>query len=397
MHHSSKLVTRIFAALAFTAPCLAAQAALPDGTVLQFNAGVPSYGSSGNQIGIASGSYFAVDTNGNNSFSGLEKTAISMHDGVILGASQPASGSHPGNVNGTESPGIDNPWMFFGNVGMFQTLNPVSDFGDGTLDFSGLGVTWNGIPNIPIGSQQLGDTLRATIVCTNTPCQVGDTYTLDYRGRVPAGDPSGFGGVLFGLHLEGTIVDGATIARITINAVGGTRQECSTTGGSLVTLDATVGLPPGDSVASINWTLDGAPIGTGAQIVPLVSLGSHSLMAELQTQGGLSATATSNLVIEDTQPPVVNAAFINPRTGRVVTHVNRNTQLSIRANAVDVCDASPNVQALVGAPATDGGTVAVQVTQGLVGISVPQLNLSVTTNDDSGNAASAGATLTIGQ
>lgn len=389
---------KLSVAFALAAPLIVAHAALPNGTVLQFDAGVPSYGSNGNFIDVASGSYFAVDTDGNGMFGNSEKLVISMHDGIILGTSQPASGSHSGPVDGTEVPGIDNPWAFFGNTGMFQTLSPVTDYGDGTLDFSGIGATWNGIPNIPIGSvPDFGDTLRATIVCSSSPCQVGDTYTLDYQGHVPLGDASGFGGVHFKVHLVGTIVDGSTFARVTINAIGGTQQECSTTGGSLVTLDASVTVPPGDSVSAINWSLDGVSIGTGVQIVPLVPLGAHSLLVELQTQGGLSATATSNLTIEDTQAPVVSAAFINTRTGQPVSHVNRNSQLGIRASAADVCDSNPTVQSTVGAPVSDGGVVTVLVSQDKVSISVPTMTLAVTANDASNNSASGAATLTIGQ
>lgn len=400
MQQKNKLITRMLAALALSTSSLAAQAVLPNGAVLQFIAGVPSYDSNGNQINIASGSYFAVDLNGNGTFTGSEKTPIAMHEGVIIGASQPASGSHAGTVDGTESPSIDAPWNFFGNTGMFQTLSPVSDYGDGTLDFSGLGVTWAGIPNIPIGDplrSPTPDTLRATIVCTNTPCQTGDTYTLNYSGRVPAGDPSGFGGVLFGLHLEGTITNGVLLPRINVSVVGGTQQECSAHGGTQVTANAAVDVPEGDSVAAVNWTLDGEAIGSGDQIVQLIPLGTHSLAAEVQTLNGESATSTRNITIQDTQPPGVDAAFVKLRTGGVVTNVNRDTKLSIRATATDVCDPDPAVNAMVGAPVSDGGIVAVEVEKGRVKLDVPQMSLSVTARDASNNSASDTANLTIGQ
>ncbi|MEW6330077.1 MAG: VPLPA-CTERM sorting domain-containing protein, partial [Pseudomonadota bacterium] len=33
----------------------------------------------------------------------------------------------------------------------------------------------------------------------------GTGYTLDYTATVPLADPSNFGGVFYGLHLEGTV------------------------------------------------------------------------------------------------------------------------------------------------------------------------------------------------
>ena len=66
------------------------QAALPDGVILTFNPGVVTYDSYGYFVDVASGSYFAVDLDGSRKFSGWEKTPIEMHDGIILGISQPA-------------------------------------------------------------------------------------------------------------------------------------------------------------------------------------------------------------------------------------------------------------------------------------------------------------------
>jgi hypothetical protein len=43
-----------------------------------------------------------------------------------------------------------------------------------------------------------------TISCGT--CLNGDAYTLDYSAVVPPGDPSGFGGVLYSMHLEGNLV-----------------------------------------------------------------------------------------------------------------------------------------------------------------------------------------------
>ncbi|VAW58714.1 hypothetical protein MNBD_GAMMA11-773 [hydrothermal vent metagenome] len=149
-------------------------------------------------------------------------TNLTNNQGVILGATQLASGSHAGAPNGTESPSIDVPWEFSSNTGMHQSVSPITVISQTELDFAGWNVTWNGIPSIAMGGCQGGDPANnggfsgcdtdqdgvddnfntgiATVTIT------GDTYVLDYFANVPAGDPSGFGGAGYTLRLEGAIV-----------------------------------------------------------------------------------------------------------------------------------------------------------------------------------------------
>ena len=77
------------------------------------------------------------------------------------------------------------------------------------LDFSGWGITWNGFPFIPLGTgawttvpgSQDG---VAQVTCSGA-CGIGDTYQWHYSATVPAGDPSGFDGLLYALDITGTI------------------------------------------------------------------------------------------------------------------------------------------------------------------------------------------------
>jgi hypothetical protein len=96
------------------------------------------------------GSYFSMDTNDDGTHAAYEKNPIGSFNGIHIGTTQLASGSHSGGINGTESPNIDEPWQFFGNTGMHQTTAPITLlFGTGDqwlLDMSGWSVTWNGIP-----------------------------------------------------------------------------------------------------------------------------------------------------------------------------------------------------------------------------------------------------------
>jgi len=173
-----------------------------------------------------SGSYFALETDGDFVITDPEKIPISMLEGVIVDGvtSQLASGSHtdfgslstPEDLAG-ENPSIDNPWQFLGNTGMTYTTAPInvaSNDGAGNvlLDMSGWAIAWNGIELIPMGGDAAnfgteGGTINtgfATMVCA-TDCSDGDTYVLDYAAQVPKGDPSSFGSVPYFLHLEGTV------------------------------------------------------------------------------------------------------------------------------------------------------------------------------------------------
>lgn len=154
------------------------------------------------------GSWFAMEINAGR----WTYTGLSGKNGVQIGADQPAS-SNPLTAD------IDNPWKFFGNLGVHQSLSTVTiinDDGAGqvTLDFSGWGVAWNSIPNIPMldnphGGVDGGVTLNAvgeaTMVCA-VDCSAEDRYVLDYTATVPPGDPSGFGNVKYHLHLEGQVL-----------------------------------------------------------------------------------------------------------------------------------------------------------------------------------------------
>ena len=128
---------------------------------------------------------------------------------IHLGEVQPALSPN--------TPNIDNPWIFFGNVGLSQTTSPViqlsNDIATGvaTLDFRGWDVTWNAIPSINLGSGP--DNGIATMTCytdllagTQGDCSVdGTEFILTYRAIVPDGDVSGFGGVNYAIHFEGHV------------------------------------------------------------------------------------------------------------------------------------------------------------------------------------------------
>jgi len=145
-------------------------------------------------------------------------TNISSFNGLIVDGStvQSASGSHSGSPNGTESPGIDNPWERFGATGMFFTDIPASKVGGVgntvMLDMSGLAITWNGITLFRVEDEFDLTINPANMTCSGT-CSDNETYTLTYQMALPGEchplfDPSCFGAQyrFYDLTLRGVII-----------------------------------------------------------------------------------------------------------------------------------------------------------------------------------------------
>lgn len=155
-YHKTILVTAIAAALGGVSA--SARASITNGTTLSFDAGMPFLTgcTSGNFTGTSctlggspytafeitdmGGSYITMDL-GNGA---ADKIAISQFAPLSIGSVQLSSGQHSGEVDGSESPAIDNPWNFFRNTHMHTLTSPISVLSDTgatkTLDFSGWGL-----------------------------------------------------------------------------------------------------------------------------------------------------------------------------------------------------------------------------------------------------------------
>jgi len=194
----------------------ASAAAVNTGDILSISSGVNAYDSNGNFIGVSSGSWFAMDANDNFKISSTEKIILDEgNTGLIIGTITPAGASHAGNILPGDTNVITAPWQFFGNTGSdYVTVAVTGDTTTG-LNMSGWTVTWNGIPAIPMNSGAWTPAAAISGMAagpyTNGMGKLswngvyGATYTLDYLATVPLSDPSGFGGVKYALHLEGTV------------------------------------------------------------------------------------------------------------------------------------------------------------------------------------------------
>lgn len=148
------------------------------------------------------GSYFAIDLD----FDGIEaqeKTPIGSFNGIQIGTTQAASGSHLGTINGSENPNIDNPWVYFGNTGMHQTTAATTIASQGastaTLNLA-WSVIWGGYTETELPMFPTSD---ITVVCDTPGCSDGSNYTLDGAYSITLGP--GASPAPYYLHLEGTV------------------------------------------------------------------------------------------------------------------------------------------------------------------------------------------------
>lgn len=213
MNHGNNKKKALFTALFLTLGVTGVEvqaAQLYSYNLLTINSGVANYDSYGYSTDVSSGSWFALEGDNNSKIAGSEKVAINpgSDGGLIIGV--------------TQAPGeIDGGWSFFGysGGGHYTTVAPTGGTTNG-VDMSGWAVYWNGL-NIPMGTGAWTPQNCATLGCSGMTFSDGvatlvwdgladSAYSLWYTATVPPGDPSGFGGVQYMLHLEG-IVTSVTI------------------------------------------------------------------------------------------------------------------------------------------------------------------------------------------
>ncbi|MHB8346897.1 MAG: VPLPA-CTERM sorting domain-containing protein [Acidiferrobacterales bacterium] len=180
---------------------------------------------------ITGGSWFGMDTNKDSKIQQAEADMLSQGTtGLVFGVTTAQGASHSGAPVAGDTNAIDAPWAFFGNTGSDYLKVAVSGSTSGGLNLSGWTVTWNGIPAINMGggAWQPLNCGAAWMQCsghtfTNGNAEftwdgvLGDAYTLNYAATVPAGDPSGFGGVQYYLHLTG-VVNKTSVAPVPLPA-----------------------------------------------------------------------------------------------------------------------------------------------------------------------------------
>lgn len=338
--------------------------------------------------------------NGDGSWFGMEVqpgvltyTAIGSENsnGIKVGTSQPATSANPN---------IDDPWSFFGNLGVHQTTSPVvilTDDGAGgvTLDFSGWDMSWNNIPSIPLGAgAHTGGTDGVAVVNCAANCAVGDTYIVNYYATVPSGDPSGFGGVKYTLHLEGVVGVDVPTKSVAIQLTGGASHECSSYDGNIIEAIADITTTDTNDITSINWLLDGVHAGLGDSVSVLTPVGSHDLTVVVNTVGSGIVQDSAAVEVGDSIPPSLGIRFINEKNGQEVTEVSKKGKKSVTVvyDVLDVCDPTPMVSG-ISSPVeltNNGDTITIKRQ-----LKTSAVNVSAKATDASGNIVRNEALLLI--
>jgi len=398
MHTKQKLLGTM-AIMACSSLSFQAYAALSPNAILNFDPGVATLNSS-NEAVVKSGSFFGMDrTAPFNDIKFNERTALVQKDGIFIGQTQTASGSHTGAPNGNESPGIDQPWNFVGNTGLNYTrvsVDILSDDGNGnvTLNFTGWTVTWNNVQTIPINALawQPGFTDAVAKLTCGTDCSDGDTYTLDYFATVP--DPCGgcgFENVQYQLFLTGTISvpnqpPSAAIDTLLVNA-GGSATIDITTNGSDDPDGANASLTAGTFVQGLNGTTSGTGTDTITYTNDINTAASSDSFTYTVSDGIAESTPATVTVTINALPVAVNDnASTTPGGSIAIPVLNNDTDADGTLDPISVATTA----ATNGTLSTDTSGVVTYLNDGTTG---PD-SFTYTVADNNG-AISSSATVTI--
>ena len=198
--------------------------------------------------------------------------------------------------------------------------------------------------------------------------------------------------------------DGDVGTNPVITAVGGDLQECAQSGGTEIDFTASgpSSLSPGETVVEYQWILDGESVGNGQNTKLFISLGKHlvevvATISTGETRPGLKAKA---IEIVDTTDPVINTAFIDSKTGSIITSVNHKADVEVSIEPSDVCDPAPTYTSGLGIPVRNLDVVNISSKKDL---SIELTNasnsdnvmLNVVATDASGNVSSKSVLLPV--
>ncbi len=186
---------------------------------------------------------------------------------------------------------------------------------------------------------------------------------------------------------------------VNLNVAGGSYQECNSTGGNSVELNAQVELQNGAELASIDWTVDGNPAGSGASISPFLSLGTHNISVTATGISGISDTDSTNVVIRDTTKPNLSIDFIDTRSGLPVSSIDDASVsfVEIRLASSDICDSDAATSGVAKPVFAVMGSevIKIQGNNNTVDMPTTAVEVSASAIDDSGNKMLDSAVLPI--
>ena len=182
--------------------------------------------------------------------------------------------------------------------------------------------------------------------------------------------------------------------RVGITAVG--EQECAD-GESTIDFTASV-LPPGLSIDSSEWFVDGGSIGFGdtpntkSAFIPL---GQNTIEVVAMTSAG-DQTGALPIEIVDTIKPEIAISF-SDLSGQPVTGISRQglNRVVVDVDATDGCDAAPSTTAIGGVSVASGEVVEILPARSQITLTGEDFAVTVTATDASGNVAQETAVLPV--
>ena len=184
---------------------------------------------------------------------------------------------------------------------------------------------------------------------------------------------------------------------VSINVEGGNTQECAETGGSTVNLSADITLIGSAEPGSIDWTIDGEPVGSGSNIAPFLALGDHAVEVYATILSGPSDLDSTTITVRDTTAPQLNLGFLN-QSGQPINSTSTGTHVNTSITASDVCDSDPETEgsATPVFEVMDGDVIKIQSGKiSTVELPTTAIELSGSAMDESGNKTSSITVLTI--
>ncbi len=390
---------------------IAAAASLPSGAILNITDGAADTNSPYSGVG----SYFGMDTSPIfGKISSSEKTPLISTGSIIIGSVMLASGSHGGFPNGTENPAFD-IWVFGGNTGMDYLSTAATDNGDGTLNWSGWRVDWNDGGQNKTNAINMGTNAWQPGNCGALGCTGwiftngiarfqwsgtsggvwstlnGTSYILDYTATVPVGDPSGFGGVGYYLHLVGTVTlpaftlaDDSTVAKTAtlknLDVITNDTQTSYTIGSGSLAIATS---PSQGGTATANGNTIDYTSASGFT-------GTETFTYTLTSNGIISSPATVTVTVSSVSPPTATAdsATVNGTTAATISVLDNDTagDNTISTSTVAISTAASHGTAT----ANPSGTVTYIATSGFSGVDT----FKYTVNDTSANTSNA-ATVSV--